>query len=521
MRSGILLFFLWAQSIVCYSQSQWDTTAHGRWPSGFRKVDIISTADHSLQPSVIYKSTKPGMPLIVSLHTWSGDFLQDDSLSYYVKDRNWNYIHPDFRGPNKNSDACGSRLVIADISDAIIYALSFTKADPSEIHIVGVSGGGFATMLCYMKLKLPIKSFSSWVGISDLKAWYYETKGRNLPYAQDILACTGDTTTLNIKEVEERSPFYCRNPDRKSDLFLYAGIHDGYTGSVPVTQSIKFFNRLVSDYKDAKPVNLVSESTQVELLTKRSMPGNNTGLFIRDRKLHYFIKYRQVRLSIFEGGHEQIVSNALDLLPVFSHVPDTSIRIVCLGDSNGEIPDSWPMQLSQIYAHGRIINFCRSGNTISMDNNGTTDLNEAWNVQHHLDLAVKAWNGNNPDAIVIMLGTNDTKRVFENSPESIAASMDILIGKIKNSGVACRKLVLIAPPLISKEADQGDKYFGAARKLQESGPLFHRISRKYNCEFIDAGRLFGTRIGEYTTDGIHLTRKAQEILAREIAKVLD
>lgn len=60
--------------------------------------------------------------------------------------RDWNYIHPDFRGPNRTFDSMGSQFVLSDIEDAIEFALKNTHADPNNVHIIGVSGGGFATL---------------------------------------------------------------------------------------------------------------------------------------------------------------------------------------------------------------------------------------------------------------------------------------------------------------------------------------------------------------------------------------
>ena len=78
------------------------------------------------------------------MHTWSGDYNQEDPLAKEVLLRDWNYIHPDFRGPNNNSNACGSSLVITDLEDAIQFAINHGIVDTANTHIIGVSGGGYA-----------------------------------------------------------------------------------------------------------------------------------------------------------------------------------------------------------------------------------------------------------------------------------------------------------------------------------------------------------------------------------------
>jgi len=159
----------------------WDDTTNTGWPEGFRIVEISSSSDDSLQKARFYApDTKKSAPLIVSLHTWSGDYNQEDPLAEEIIKRGWNYIHPDFRGPNTRPEAGGSDLVISDIEDAINYALRNSDANPADVHIIGVSGGGFATLAAYMKIGYPVRSFNAWAAISDLEAWYDECRSRGL-----------------------------------------------------------------------------------------------------------------------------------------------------------------------------------------------------------------------------------------------------------------------------------------------------------------------------------------------------
>lgn len=76
---------------------------------GFEKVEIPSTKDGEVQKAFMYKSTsKTSQPLIVSLHTWSGYYNQTDPLTKEILARDWNYIHPDFRGANRTPRQWGA-----------------------------------------------------------------------------------------------------------------------------------------------------------------------------------------------------------------------------------------------------------------------------------------------------------------------------------------------------------------------------------------------------------------------------
>jgi len=248
--SSLLVSCIWP---ISYSQNQpaGDDPVSAGWPENCKTIEIISSLDGKVQPAIFLSSGgKEPRPLVVSLHTWSGGYDQKDILVWQCIEKNYIYIHPHFRGRNNNPEACGSPEAIRDIDDAISYALTNANVDKSNIHIIGSSGGGYATLLAYMNSTHNIKTFSAWVGISDLFKWYYESEGRGTNYSGDISRATNgwknaDDYSVGKEEAIKRSPFYMKTPVEKrknSKLRIYAGIHDGYTGSVPVTQLV-FFTR--------------------------------------------------------------------------------------------------------------------------------------------------------------------------------------------------------------------------------------------------------------------------------------
>lgn len=158
-----------------------DDTRAGKWDMDFKIIDIKSNIDDSNQQAYAYQTTADTpQPLVVSLHSWSGDYQQDDKLHNQIKELNWNYIHPNFRGPNNNANACVSELVLKDIDDAIDFALANFNCDTEKIYIVGSSGGGYAALATFMKSKHNIAEFSVWCPISDIYWWHHQTKIRGL-----------------------------------------------------------------------------------------------------------------------------------------------------------------------------------------------------------------------------------------------------------------------------------------------------------------------------------------------------
>jgi len=359
----VSFYFLEGAFTNLYAQKDltWDYTSKSKWNSAFQKVEI-SSSDGKIQQAYLYSSqSKMRKPLIVSLHTWSGDYTQNDPLTSEILARDWNYIHPDFRGPNKTIESTGSKLVIADIEDAIQYALKNTNADPEDVHIVGVSGGGFATLAAYMNIRYPVKSFSAWAPISDLEAWYWESVGRKQKYAADIITALSADSVFNREEALLRSPLVQKFPQdlrKNARLYIYEGIHDGYNGSVPITHSINMYNRLVGELKygfssldlimpkAANDSSLVSEKEIISLVTKRINPAYNKQEALFGRNIYLSREYKNIRLTIFEGGHEQL-PQALGLIP-FKSATSLEYNILTLGDSNGEIKHGWVNQLKKM-----------------------------------------------------------------------------------------------------------------------------------------------------------------------------
>jgi hypothetical protein len=298
------------------SYIKFDDTREPEWSKSFEIVDIKSGIDNCIQKSYFYKSrSNKQKPLIVSLHTWSGYYNQNDDLAEICKQKDLNYIHPDFRGANWTKDACCSELALADIDDAITYAIKNSNVDTTKIFVIGVSGGGYATLGTFMKSKHNISKFSAWASISDLVSWYNESKIRNNSYADNILVCTDSKNGLDEYKAKQKSPIYWTTPLNKlanSKLFIYAGIYDGIQGSVPITHSINFYNKLLTDISVSDTSKYVSLYEKLNLLEFRKPIGDFGS--ISGRKICLTKEFMNLKLTIFEGNHEMLTEFALNEL---------------------------------------------------------------------------------------------------------------------------------------------------------------------------------------------------------------
>lgn len=252
------------------------------------------------QKAFFRKSSRSNQPLIVRLHDWSSDYQRSDGASFIAAGFDVNYIHPNFQGANDNPNACGSDKVIKDIDDAIDYAIEYGNVDISKIFIFGVSGGGHAALCHFMKSKYKVNTYMVWVPITDLEGWYYESLGRGNKYHKDIMAITESKTELNVEKARERSPYHMVTPIEKlkeTKLKLYTGVHDGYTGEVPITHTINFYNKLADEFSQKK----VSQEDIIYFLEKRR--GRSTVGKIGKEEVHFYRSFDNVKIVVFEGGH--------------------------------------------------------------------------------------------------------------------------------------------------------------------------------------------------------------------------
>ena len=296
-------------------------TAGNTQHKNFLKKDSIkSSLDSTTQVFYYSKSTnnKPE-PLIVQLHSWSfsADSLKTIELDIEASTKNYHYIFPDFRGVNNHPKACCSEFVISDIDESIDWALKNMNVDKKRIFVIGYSGGGFATLAMYMKSRHHIRSFSAWVPISDMVAWYGQSRDRKNQYAAQIIKCTGESAIFDTLKAIERSPLFWTTPlkkRKKTTMQIFAGIHDGYTGPIPISQSVNFYNKLLSDFKITDTSKYVKNEDLKFMLETQTFPYSDSNKKIGDRTICYQKATKNFTLTIFEGGHEMLSKQALEYI---------------------------------------------------------------------------------------------------------------------------------------------------------------------------------------------------------------
>ena len=288
-------------------------------PDYLKKDSIQSSIDSNNQVFYYASSTSATpKPLVVELHSWSNTAeSQKGMVAEQAHAKNWHFIFPNFRGVNNHPKACVSDFVIADIDEAIDWAIKNLNVDTQQIYIVGVSGGGYATLAMYMKSRHQIRAFSAWVSITDLAAWYGESVERKNKYAAEIIQCIGSNNSFDAQNAIDRSPLYWKTPIKKREnslLNIYAGVHDGYSGSVPISHSIRFYNKLLTDMNEKDNSKFVGVDDMTTLIKTQAFPITGTPKKLGDRAIVYEKSSNHIYLTIFEGTHEILYSEVLEHL---------------------------------------------------------------------------------------------------------------------------------------------------------------------------------------------------------------
>ena len=290
------------------------------WPKEIREIKYPSKADDSKQPALFYAPTVRGepRPLLVGLHSWSSDYKQTMSVPYskWCIEKKWNFIHPNFRGPNRRPEATGSELVVQDILSAVDYAKKNGAVDERRIYLVGASGGGYAALLMAGRAPELWAGVSAWVPISDLAKWHAETTKRKLKYAREIELSIGGKPLPGTKaavEAKKRSAITYLARAKGMALDINAGINDGHNGSVPINHSLEAFNVLAVE-KDRIGTKEISEFVKTAKVPA-ALKGQELVDATYGKKVVLFRrKSGTARVTIFQGGHELISEAALQWL---------------------------------------------------------------------------------------------------------------------------------------------------------------------------------------------------------------
>ncbi|MDY5931969.1 MAG: GDSL-type esterase/lipase family protein [Candidatus Ornithospirochaeta sp.] len=195
-------------------------------------------------------------------------------------------------------------------------------------------------------------------------------------------------------------------------------------------------------------------------------------------------------------------------------------NILCFGDSNTfgstteypgryEYEERWTIILGKLLGNGyHVIEEGLGGRTTVFEDPfkpgkcGIKDISNA--IQSHKPL----------DLVIIMLGTNDTKQVYNASAKSIAYGVEMIIDRIRHEDIEMPRILIVSPihiaPAIGESRFQSYDSSSYEKSL-ELASWYEKTAERTGSFFLDAS-LYG-RAG---SDCLHMTKDSHERLAEAL-----
>ena len=207
------------------------------------------------------------------------------------------------------------------------------------------------------------------------------------------------------------------------------------------------------------------------------------------------------------------------------NIKDSAKTIVCYGDSNtwGRIPKGeryprsirWPGVLQNLLGNDyEVLSEGLNGRTFVAEDpeapqkTGITHLRSILKTNLPIDL------------VIVMLGTNDVKNIYNLKAEDIAKHLEQTINIIQLE--ATKNILVVCPPdiVIPEDGNIDPRYINSSETMKKLPELFKKMTEKYKCNFINAG----DHISSSKIDGFHLDpemhKKLAEILSKKIVKII-
>ena len=211
-------------------------------------------------------------------------------------------------------------------------------------------------------------------------------------------------------------------------------------------------------------------------------------------------------------------------------------KILIFGDSNSwgyvdedngkKFDKRWSIifssQLKVLGIENTVNEDCLPGRTTDID-----DLNQDIHI-NGAKIFKSSILANSPlDLILVMLGTNDLKKIFNRTEEEVSQGIEKLITIAQNTfsgkgnwhDMNISKLVVITPPILGERSndknwDNYEDWKGGFEKSTKLQKCFEKVCEIYSIPLIDSNNF----ISSSCKDPIHWSKKTHQIFGKKIAE---
>lgn len=282
-------------------------------------VEIPSGSGDGTQPAMWVPPAEDvdgPVPLLVVLHSFSYGYTQHDAIPFaqWASDQGWGMVHPDFGGRFSEPESNGSPQAVADVIDAVDWALDEADLDADRVYAVGFSGGGQMTLLTASQHPSRFAGIVSFVPVYDVVDWFRYALEDGVPlYAYDIeSSCGGDLRTdpAARRDCRQRSPSAHIDGLADADVPVYVahGIDDAV---VPPSSSARAFNALVDreDRLGRSELRALEDQELPSSMEGEVEPVHHFG--DQDPDVVFARRSGDTTLVLFEGEHVFVVNPTL------------------------------------------------------------------------------------------------------------------------------------------------------------------------------------------------------------------
>ena len=194
-------------------------------------------------------------------------------------------------------------------------------------------------------------------------------------------------------------------------------------------------------------------------------------------------------------------------------------QVLAIGDSNGAAKDGWVNQLKKLMPNDSIYNVSIPGNTLGFDNLDNPKLNTLHNLNQYLKHASN--NHGYLDHVIILLGTNDSKAVFDGREREVLENLKSVITGIREFSYPKPRtpnILLVTPPPYGPDSLLAEKYQGGSKRVAYLVKEYQNIAKKMDCDFLDIHAILKEDFQNRSKDGVHLDSLGQQMIAKAIEK---
>ncbi|MEI7961205.1 MAG: GDSL-type esterase/lipase family protein [archaeon] len=205
----------------------------------------------------------------------------------------------------------------------------------------------------------------------------------------------------------------------------------------------------------------------------------------------------------------------------------TKKRILCFGDSNtwGYVPCTDHERFSEDVRFPKVLQKLLGDKfeIIEEGLNSRTLVNEDKRLEKEgrngSQYLIPSLDSHDPlDLVILMLGTNELKHKFQNSPEEIGNLLNkyfvkVILNRKSQFRRTFPQLLIISLPILNEQTDYASqRYVGGNKKSKKLGEIYSGIAKKNKCNFVSASEL---TVGG---DGVHLTKESHIKLAKKLSE---